>query len=446
MESASKNESTVIPLVRERPVLHGIIGSQERRLSVPFLRERLSTFLAGSASVAEAALCVVSILQQVVLHESGRYQFDEGLDETLHQLSANGVVSEAFRSLYFRSKNILHDTLAKKEVEQDAGPALLEDALQVLEWYGERTASLTKITTEDQFSRPGSEGIFDFKILHDRERSGVFGCEIKVGVLLDSHGGKTLWLRAQAMFRGKWLQARQGWESWTSQDGTGDFAVEIPLYCKDIKRIGRTIVDSASLFIPYDAVDWPEDLHGKSADASIVIGVFAQDGEKIFSQSFLEALRVLPPSMETRAMHSPQALEIWSTCPVQGHTINRLQMFWTEDSLSQGGGKIDISFDAVLFGFAGKEVSVTLRILDEDGNGIQCLQYQNSDSRGAYCTEYILGVSHAIARWNGLSSVINPGDLVLEDGENDLLLEISLNDSEGRTLCGIVEPFSIRYK
>lgn len=439
MESASKTENTVVPILRERPALYGVPGNAEKSFSIHALKERVVALMAGAPAVPEVALCVVSTLQQIVAHESGRVQFDEALEETLHGFAADNAIGAAVRSLYVEAKGVLHDSLQKKEVAPEVSEDLLLGLTTIVDWYGQRSSSIKKIASDEKLLKPGTEGFFDFRALHDRERFGAFGLEVRTGLLLDSRGGETLWLRGQILFRGKYLKTREGWESWTTQD-SDTFAIELPLVCKDTKRVGRTIVDSLNLFIPYAALQWPEDLQGKAADVSIVLSVYTRSGEKLFSQVHLETMRVMQDVRNEPHLISPQAAEVWESCPVSGHSLNRLQMFWVEGAER---GAIEVAFDAVLFGMAGKEVSVLIRILDSEGNGVQSVNEQLCDAYGYYCNQYLLSVASVIARFNDLVSTIDPLDLALDRGENALRLEVTLRDAQERILCGTVEPFTV---
>lgn len=452
MEAAGRKELAVIPFIHGGsavPALDTLSPHDNNLFFVNELRRRVQNVMASRPTVAEAALCVLSVLQQVVLREASDVRFEEGLEKLLDSLSAEPLAKRSFGFIYRQSKEVLQSLLSRFEVSEDLAVRILKDLSSLLEWYGARSQSLVRIGSDDALLHMGSEGVFSLDVQHDVERHGIPGFEVEAGILLDSRSEETVWIKVYPLFRGQPLFAASGWESWTDESGKGEASVgdyvcvSVPLSCTGSRTVGRIIVDSAKVFIPYASMEWPSDVHAKTAECTIVVSVCDQSEEKIFSKSSLETLRIWSKRGMGLTLPSPQSSELWSRCPIRNHAIRNVVLIGNAAEEDHG---LEVVCDVSVTGYLTRDVTLELRILDEQQNMVECLSDEMSDERGYYFRASVLSPSHIFADFEDVGFGILFRDLRLQEGISNLFIELTLLDDNRKVLCGVIEPISVRVR
>lgn len=402
---------------------------------VDSLRARVWKTASSNPNLAEAALCTLSVLQQIIRREAGEVRFEEGIADSLLALCAEPPVEKTVSALYEACRQVLFQIIRKDREVGIRALQLLESLDMILEWYAHRTASLESESTIESSSSLGSEIVTGLSVVHDVVRRGFSGFLVKSKCILDSRGGEVLWAKITLSCRGVPLKPRQGWESWS--DGM-QFAVLCPIDLSDHRRIGRHVIDDLEFFVPYEAFEIPPGLKGRTTEAICTVMIEDRGLKRVCAKGAAVQLRLVDSS--DTALVSPQELEIWNKSVANYVEVDQIEV----SPLRVEGETLGVSISGELTIFGGLAgAKLSLRVLDSEGNLIKAT---DTEAFGGRAGEFGISTDveiKTLALPISFRFEIPFSSLALTSDSNNYLLEVTLTNDENRVLCGTVEPLEI---
>lgn len=409
------------------------------------LTNRLRELRAESLSKLALAREVEQLIQDLIRLETGACNTIDGIKLFGHQLSAEQSWADLIDDLYHQANMVLRATGAIDDPVSYNTKRTLQSLHELLEWYGRRKNNLLLLNVVSE--NEASDEIFGLHVIQDVEWGGVRGLEVRCSLRLIGHASQSLWLRANILRGEEFVSARPDWLYWiddtdsfvVSSTESGDaFASIAPI----VAERNRELIDTAKLFIPYDALD----LDSGRVEVGIALGLYDQQGECVLSGQSKELIYV--PSVEVRnnPIPSPQALGMWPEDLVTGDRISQLRTLLGVRSMEgYEEDVVSILCDIDLFGHEEESLSVECRFVTENGESVQGVWENASHADGSFLYRGNISVHESVAKLVGHRIEIPLAALDIDPGKHVLCVELSIHQPNGRILVGLLHRFEFEY-
>jgi len=282
-----------------------------------------------------------------------------------------------------------------------------------------------------------------FRHSHEDTIPSYAGIRTELSLKLIGRASQPLWCKMFLRTNGKFVNVRDGWESWT------DSVEKIPVTALGAaSRVcaftplhvdrQRWYSESFSLFIPYAAMNLPV---GRS-EFEIEAGIYDSRGTRIVSGREV-GIYYVPEQEKQAILPSPQSRDAWDSDPSSGCRI-RVEEISRVGSKRTSQGRLSALISLVLNGFEDECLALEGRLMQgkgEQGEGDNLMSSvpEWMDRDGFFVTRISLLPKLPIESYTALELSL-PLDVIKFESKEALFLDLTLKTLDGRIVCGTTHP------
>ena len=286
-------------------------GSRVRSLKSLLLEaeKKLDTWREFPGTPQELATNIFDFLRMMLRQEVGTPDLEAAMGLLFHELWGSVGPLRLLSDLYFKTRLLIAQKATSWNDLQVSSDELLLDFEHCVNWYGARKTSLI-IAEEDLTRDQETDGMFGWRIAHDRSLHGLLGFDVVCGLRLSGHAGDNLWLKVFFKEGNRYLKCSSSWidqagAQHSTRRSEGKVCSVIPLAIEH----HRVLIDEVRLFLPYQALN----LQPGKQTLEVVTVLADGRGKEILSHTEVHNF-FIPGSLHCGAIEqvSPQLKGVWN--------------------------------------------------------------------------------------------------------------------------------------
>ncbi len=324
---------------------------------------------------------------------------------------------------------------------------------ELIDWYARRVQSLFLL--KETLRRDETNAIFSLRTLPQQEHADVKGLGVSVGIKLSGAVLQARWLKVflrlprdpqrlkDATAEFQYLSAKREWTFW--QHAAAD--IEDTRLCAMLPLVPQKnaqILDDVRVFIPFAAIAAQSIIE----DVEIEAGLYDNSGRCAARVVYRETLGFNPRAYAEdegqRHLLPPQSFQMWTKDYCSLDRIDNLQV-----KQSGPGAPLRVGFDFTFAQKATEDLRVEAKLLRLSGECVAQKQLaaappseDGSDLLDAQNLEAGIGFGMCgrkqRARFQRAEAIFAPEFFVLDEGEQELLCEVSLLGAHRKILASEV--------